>query len=391
VNERIGTIHTVQEREANAVIFILGAPEPRQARSADLGEPEPAQCRGHPRQGAAIRDRQSDLVERGGLLPSARRAREPEPEPQEMSLPSYVHFIGPLLEYLGGQSEPIRPRVVYAAVADRMDLSIEARAELLPSGKQAAFHNRIGWAHDALKRAGLSSAPTHGAWLLTEAGRKYLADSAGRISREEMERIGSVARDVTIKDLASSERLIAAGSLAPAPPADTRTPTDQINDAVQQIRTSVKRDLVERFGTFTPTEFEQLVLQVLHKLGYGTSIKDLRRVGGSGDGGIDGIISLDKLGLQKVYVQAKRWQGQVGSPQIQTFMGALRLQGADKGVLIAAGSISEPARQAAKQAHGALVLIDGEELADLMIDHQVGVTHEPLFVPKIDIDFFEGE
>lgn len=308
-----------------------------------------------------------------------------------MSLPSYVHFIGPLLEYLGEQKEPIRPRVVYSEVANRMDLSAEARAELIPSGKQAVFRNRIGWAHDALKRAGLSSAPSWGTWMLTPAGRRYLAENQGKLTPEEMERIGSVARDVAIKDLVASDQAVPLDRPVPAAPADTRTPTDQINEALEQIRTSVARDLLERFGSFTPTEFEELVLQVLHALGYGTSLKDLRRVGRSGDGGIDGIIALDRLGLQKVYVQAKRWQGQVGSPQVQGFMGALHLQGADKGVLITSGSISEPARQAAKQAHGALVLIDGPELAELMIDHKVGVTHEPLVFPKIDTDFFEGE
>jgi restriction system protein len=138
-------------------------------------------------------------------------------------------------------------------------------------------------------------------------------------------------------------------------------------------------------------EFEDLVLDVLHALGYGMSREALQRVGRSGDGGIDGIVSLDRLGLQKVYVQAKKWQGQVGAPQIQGFMGALQLQGGDKGVLITSGTVSGPAREAARQARGSVVLIDGTRLAELMIEHGVGVANESLRIPKIDTDFFEGE
>ena len=122
-----------------------------------------------------------------------------------------------------------------------------------------------------------------------------------------------------------------------------------------------------------------------------TPRQDLQRVGRSGDGGIDGIISLDRLGLEKIYVQAKRWKGQVGSPQIQGFMGALQIQGADKGVLITSGAISKPAWDAAKQARGSVVLVDGQRLASLMIEHGVGVSHQVLKIPKIDMDYFEGE
>lgn len=171
-------------------------------------------------------------------------------------------------------------------------------------------------------------------------------------------------------------------------PVATASPDELIENALQQIGASVAADLLERVRQVTPDRFEGLVLDLLHGMGYGTSRSDLQRVGKSGDEGIDGIISLDRLGLHKVYVQAKRWQGMVGSPDIQTFMGALQLQGADRGVFITSSDFSKPARDAAAKAKGTIVLVDGEKLAMLMIEHGVGVTHKPLRVPKVDGDFF---
>jgi restriction system protein len=305
-----------------------------------------------------------------------------------VTLPSYTHFIGPLLEHLVEQSGPVRPREVYSELADKLALSEVDRNELLPSGRQRTFHNRIGWAHDALKRAGLSSAPARGSWQITDAGKELLHQHQGRIPAEEMERIGGMARDVSLRLLEHQ-----AEPQVDAPheqEVETQSPREQIDRAVQQLRASLASDLLDYIGRQTPDEFEVLVLDLLFALGYGTSRESLHKVGKSGDGGIDGIVPLDRLGLQKVYVQAKKWQGQVGSPQIQGFMGALHLQGADKGVLITSGSISGPAREAARQARGTLVLIDGVRLAELMIDHGVGVSHESLRLPKLDIDYFEA-
>lgn len=308
-----------------------------------------------------------------------------------MTLPSYVHFTGPLLEYLGEQKEPVRPRAVYEDLAKRLNLSEADRKERLPSGVQTVIQNRVGWAQDALKRAGLSSAPARGTWLITEAGRALLQKYGGRIPQEEALRIGSASRDITIRELEGKDPI-------PDPPQpepggalpDPRSPREQIEDAIGKIRRGVARDLIEQFAQMDPADFEDLVLDVLHGLGYGMTRDVLRRVGRSNDGGIDGIVPLDRLGLQKVYVQAKRWKGSVGSPEVQGFIGALQLQGADKGVLIAAGSISGPAREAARQARGTLVLIDGEELARLMIEHGIAVTSESLKIPKLDSDYFEG-
>lgn len=307
-----------------------------------------------------------------------------------MSFPSYVQFVGPLLEFLAEQTGPVRARVAYDELANRMKISAEDRSALLPSGNQPIFHNRIGWAQDALKRSGLSAAPTRGVWVITDEGRRLLSIHSGRLPEPEMERIGSTARDVAIRDLKSSNG-VAKPIIDVSKPALAQSPREQIGAALALLRQSVARDILDQIARQTPDDFENLVLDLLFKLGYGTNREALRRVGRSGDGGIDGIVSLDRLGLQKVYVQAKKWQGQVGAPQIQTFMGALQLQGADKGVLITSGTISGPAREAARQARGSVVLIDGERLAGLMIDHGVGVAAEPLRIPKIDTDYFEGE
>lgn len=308
-----------------------------------------------------------------------------------MTLPSYIHFTGPLLEYLADQAGPVRARDAYEGLSRRLGLSEQDLAARLPSGRQSVFQNRVGWAQDALKRAGLSSSPARGTWLITEAGRRILAEHGGRIPEDEMVRIGTVSRDVAIETLTGGGESGAepARPVPGKPASDQRSPREQIEDALAQIRGSAARDILDEIVKWTPKEFEELVLDVLYSLGYGLSREALQRVGRSGDGGIDGIVPLDRLGLQKVYVQAKKWQGQVGSPEVQKFIGALQLQGADKGVLIAAGDISGPAREAAKQARGSVVLIDGRRLAEIMIERGVGVTSERLEIPRIDTDYFE--
>jgi restriction system protein len=148
--------------------------------------------------------------------------------------------------------------------------------------------------------------------------------------------------------------------------------------------------LLETLAQVSPKFFETIVLDVLHKLGYGTNRADLKRVGGTGDGGIDGIISLDRLGLEKVYVQAKRWQNSVGRPEIQGFYGALAGQRATKGIFITTSTFTAQAIEFAKSIER-IVLVDGAQFADLMITYEVGVTMRPIQVPKIDTDYFDEQ
>jgi len=166
------------------------------------------------------------------------------------------------------------------------------------------------------------------------------------------------------------------------------SPEERLGLALEEIRRAVVAELLDTLATVTPAFFETLVLDLLHRMGYGANRADLQRVGGSGDAGIDGIISLDRLGLEKVYVQAKRWQGTVGRPEIQAFYGALAGQRAKKGVFITTSGYTAQALQFAQSVEG-IVLVDGVRLAGLMVDHEVGVTARVLKVPKVDVDYFE--
>jgi len=168
------------------------------------------------------------------------------------------------------------------------------------------------------------------------------------------------------------------------------SPDDRLGQALSELRSSVAAEISEVLAAVSPTFFETIVLDLLHRMGYGASRTDLQRVGGTGDGGIDGIISLDKLGLEKVYVQAKRWQQTVGRPEVQAFYGALAGQKANKGVFITTSSYTPQATEFARSVEK-IVLVDGQRLADLMIDYEVGVTARTVKVPKLDSDYFDEE
>ena len=303
-----------------------------------------------------------------------------------MNIPTYSELINPLLQFLASQEQPLRTTEVYDAISEILGFSEVDKREMLPSGTQPVYKNRIGWAHDALKRNGLSSSPRYGRWQITAEG-KALLDKHGGILPEEESRIISLRnRNTPLTELNSHEPIVS-GSAEDTEVVDVKSPEEKIDEGLQEITSSVARELHEFVMRGTPEFFEQLVLDLLHAMGYGADRKSLQRVGGSGDGGIDGIISLDRLGLEKVYVQAKRWKGPVGSPEVQGFVGALQLHGANKGVLITSGSVTKPARDSASRAN--VVLIDGDRLTNLMIDNGVGVSSRSILVPRIDSDYFE--
>lgn len=301
-----------------------------------------------------------------------------------MAVPTYDELIDPLLRSLAEQSEPVAVSTIVKTVGDRLNLSPGELAQLLPNKPQAVFRNRIGWAHDRLKRDGLSRCPKRGMWLLTPKGRA-LAASTSTLSAEEIQRLAYVAPGAPKLGGKKGDAAI------PPPPTLTSSPIERIEEALSELRDSATRDLLELIHQSTAEFFERLVLEVLHAMDYGESRAALQHLGGSGDEGIDGTITLDKLGLNRVHVQAKKWKNDVGSPEIQTFMGALKLQDADRGVIFTPGQFSKPAREIAKKAQGKIVLIDGKKLTELMIEHGVGVTHDPIRMPRVDHDFFEDE
>ncbi|MCK9488032.1 MAG: restriction endonuclease [Xanthomonadales bacterium] len=298
-----------------------------------------------------------------------------------MTVPTYDHFIEPVLRYLARNPEGARGRDAHEAAADALGLTDEDRQLTVPTG-QPLYNNRAGWAHDRLKRAGLSSSPKRGLWMLTEAGQDFVRRNPAALSAEQIKEIARSYLDVRLRP-ESAEVASAATPIFE----ELQSPDDRLQAAVKEIRDSVSADLLELLAQVTPKYFEIVVLDVLHKLGYGTRRSDLQRVGGSGDGGIDGIISLDRLGLEKVYVQAKRWQGVVGRPDIQGFYGALAGQRANKGVFLSTSSFTPQAVDFARSVER-IVLIDGLMLAELMMDYEVGITAQRISIPKVDSDYF---
>ena len=301
-----------------------------------------------------------------------------------MPVPTYDQFIEPILRYLATKSDGSSARDVHDAAAAALGLTDSDKAELLPSGVQTVYKNRAGWAHDRLKRSGLSSSVRRGFWKLTDAGREFEAANPAPLSAEVVERLAADKTDVRLRTEGAPVSKSTVSTEAPA----TASPDDRLEAALAELRETVKAELLETLSQVTPQHFETIVLDLLHRMGYGTSREDLQRVGGVGDGGIDGVISLDRLGLEKVYVQAKRWQGSVGRPEVQAFYGALAGQRANKGVFITTSSFTQQAIDFARSVER-IVLVDGEKLAGLMTEHEVGVTLRPVKVPKLDSDYFD--
>jgi restriction system protein len=308
-----------------------------------------------------------------------------------MPVPTYDRFIEPILRFLAHNPAGAPAKDVHDAAADALQISDADRQELLPSGAQPIYKNRAGWAHDRLKRAGLSSSPRRGYWQLTQQGADFAKSHVSPLSKEEVERLASDFMDVRLGPQAEGGGAFipVAGDGAQNANA-TASPDDRLGAALDELRHKVAAEILESLSSVSPTFFETIVLNLLHQMGYGTSRTDLQRVGGVGDAGIDGVISLDKLGLEKVYIQAKRWQHSVGRPDVQAFYGALAGQHAKRGVFITTSNFTVQAVEFARSVEG-VVLVDGSRLAELMIDHEVGVTARPVKIPKIDSDYFDEE
>lgn len=307
-----------------------------------------------------------------------------------MAIPTFDQWIDPILRFLEQHPNGVPAPAAHDAAAGVLGLTEEDRAQLLPSGIQRVYKNRAAWAHDRLKRAGLSSSPRHGVWQLTGKGFEYLKEHPTPLADTEVVRLAEAFNQVrlTPETKASILGTTSAEGIVTLPRPSSESPDDALERALLEIRDSVSAELLTTILNASPSFFENLVLDLLHSMGYGTSRTDLQRVGGVGDEGIDGIISLDRLGLEKVYIQAKRWKGSVGRPDVQGFYGALKGQRANKGVFITTSTFTAQASEFAGSIEG-LVLVDGAKLAALMIEHGVGVTNRAVSVPKLDSDYFE--
>ncbi len=274
-----------------------------------------------------------------------------------------------------------------AVLAEEFKLSDEERRELLPSGKQGTFHNRIGWAATYLRKSGLLESTRRGYSKITKRGQEVLLEKQVRIDMQYLERFPEY---IEFKNTRSDT--------TDAPPrtnpesVQNQTPEEALEYGYQKLRQNLAQEVLERVKSCSPAFFEKLVVELLVKMGYGGSIRDAAEViGRSGDGGIDGIIKEDRLGLDVIYVQAKRWDGNVGRPEVQKFVGALAGQGAQKGVFITTSDFTNDALEYAKNRVNniKIVLIDGSRLAQFMIDFDLGVAREQVYeVKRLDSDYF---
>jgi len=238
-----------------------------------------------------------------------------------------------------------------------------------------------------LKAAGYIESPTPGIWRITDSGRDLLGRYPDGFDEETGRRVIREGRRET-----QGEAVVASDAADAGEPVTQQTPNERIDSAMEEISSAIAQELLEKIAQAPPAFFEELVLDLVHALGYGASEDDLQRVGHAGDGGIDGIISLDKLGFEKVYVQAKRWQGSVGRPDVQAFYGALAGRHARKGVFITTSTFTREAREFATHVAESIVLIDGTRLASLMVERGVGVTHYRILrLPKVDEDYFYAD
>lgn len=301
-----------------------------------------------------------------------------------MAIPDYQTCMLPFLQFLSdGKEHSLRG--AEEALAQHFQLAPAERAELLPSGQQGIFKNRIGWARTYLKKAGLLEAPKRGVFKITDLGIKTLAESPARIDGKYLEQFPEFMQ---FRDLSKPDSVVT----APVEMTPTKTtPEEAIELAHQGLREQLAQELLSRILSCSPTFFEQLVVELLVKMGYGGSRRDAgERIGQTGDGGIDGIIKEDRLGLDTIFIQAKRWQGSVGRPEIQKFVGALQGQRARKGVFITTSTYTAEAADYATRIDTKVVLIDGKHLAALMIDFDVGVSASASYVVKrVDSDYFE--
>jgi len=273
-------------------------------------------------------------------------------------------------------------------VADEFGLSEEEREELLPSGRQRVLHNRFHWAKFYLSKAGLVEQPRRGVFTASAEGRTLLARNPARIDNQflltypafkDFYRGGGNAPD--IRDMASS------------PTDDARTPEEVIDEAYLSVRDALREELLARILDNSPSFFEHLIVDLLVALGYGGTHRNAaQQLGRSGDGGVDGVINKDRLGLDRVYVQAKRYdpKNAIGRPDVQGFVGSLVGHSATKGVFVTTSSFSQHAIQYAENLPQRVVLIDGDRLADLMIEHDVGVRlSRAVELKRLDEDFFD--
>jgi len=303
-----------------------------------------------------------------------------------MPIPDFQSLMLPILEMYEDNREHSSLSVLNDLKL-KLKLSDEEINELLPSGKQYRYNNRFGWATVYLLKSGLLSRPSRGKYLITSRGLEVLKEKPERINMKYLEKFKEYLdfRDFRNETIESKN--------LPSELDKISTPQESLESSYLELRRQLSHDLLERVKQCPPAFFERLVVDLLLKLGYGGSRADAgQAIGKTGDGGIDGIIKEDALGLDAVHIQAKRWQNTVGRPEIQSFSGSLDGRRSKKGVFITTSKFSADAHDYVKTIDKKIILIDGEQLTQLMIDNGVGVTEESRYiVNRIDEDYFIEE
>ena len=297
-----------------------------------------------------------------------------------MAMPKYDELMKPLLVAVQ-DGEVYKMKDVTSILAQQLNLSAEELAELLPSGRQTVFKNRVSWAKTYLKKAGLLDSPARATIVITDAGKKVVADNPDKIDSKYLEQFPSFV------DFTSAPETQDSGVTPPAVPQLTNlTPDDQLEEAYKQINASLASDLLSEVLKINSYTFEKLVVDLLSKMGYGTVAYGSHATVASGDEGIDGVIMEDKLGFSLIYVQAKEWalDKVVSRPDIQSFVGAIAGKHGD-GLFVTTARFSQQARDYAETHH--IILIDGERLANLMIEYNFCVSTRKTFeIKAIDTD-----
>lgn len=305
-----------------------------------------------------------------------------------MTIPKYHEFMKPILILLNNENLYSRSEI-YSAMADQFEITEAEKEEWLPSKKQLVYKNRIGWALTYLKKAGLIESPKKAYYSITPTGKKVLLENPMFIDNKYLQRFDAFKEFIEMSNGDDSTAVILDNT-------KNDSPQDLMDTSYAQIMKTLEDDILSEVVSQTPEFFEKLVVDLLISMGYGGSqIQNGQVLGKSGDGGVDGVIKEDKLGFDKIYVQAKKWDtlSTIGRPELQKFVGALSGQGALKGAFITTAKFSKEAWEYAKNQHMyKIALIDGITLAKLMIENNIGVSTETVYeIKKVDSDYFSDD
>ena len=296
-------------------------------------------------------------------------------------IPDYQTIMLPLLKLCGdGQEHSLRDTT--EKLASDFGLSKQELEQKLPSGQQSVFGNRVGWARTYMKKACLLDTTRRAYFKITARGREVLDSNPSRIDGKFLNQFHEFRSFKALRH----EKVDAESEVQ----VELKTPEEALESAYEDLRGNLASEILQRLKSSPPGMFEKTVVELVVRMGYGGSLRDAgQAIGKSGDEGIDGIIKEDRLGLDVIYIQAKRWENTVGRPEIQKFAGALQGQRAKKGIFITTSDFSKEAAEYAARIESKIILIDGEQLAQLMIDYNIGVTPVTTYeIKRIDSDYF---